>query len=100
MTQLTIYRVKIATIRDFGLYPCPRCSIPKDDIFKIGREDDRQVREELQRSDNAERQEQVNHARTNLYEKGYSLTGDYVDGMLKEGSLVPTKVKSSLSNCF
>lgn len=63
----------------------------------MGNEDDRRVREELRRADNVERQERVNQARTSLYEEGYSLAGDHVDGVLKEGSLVPTKVGFSLS---
>ena len=87
----------IATIRDFGLHPCPQCSIRKEDIFKLGREDDRHTREELRRADTTERQAQVEQARTDLYENGYALTGDRVDGFLKEASLVPTKVRSPAS---
>lgn len=83
----------IATIRDFGLHPCPRCSIRKEDIFKLGREDDRHARKELRQADTTERQARVEQARTDLYENGYALTGDHVDGFLKEGSLVPTKVR-------
>lgn len=82
----------VATIRDYGLYPCPRCLVPKDQIFKIGREDDRCIREELRRVDDVERQGRVDEARTNLYENGYALSGDKVDGALKDGSLVPTLV--------
>ena len=83
----------IATIRDFGLYPCPRCLVQKEDIFKIGREDDRCTREELRRADTVEWQGRVEGARTALYENGYALTGDHVDGVLKEDSLVPTRVR-------
>ena len=83
----------IATIRDFGLYPCPRCLIPKEDIFRIGTEEDRRTREESRRMDTVERQRRVEEARANLYEHGYALTGDNVDGVLKEHSLVPTKVR-------
>ena len=86
------YRIMIATIRDFGLYPCPRCLIQKEDISKIGTDDDRRAREELRRSDTVERRDRVEQARENLYVHGYALTGDYVDGFLKEGSMVPTKV--------
>jgi hypothetical protein len=83
----------ITTIRDYGLYPCPRCLIPKDQIFKIGRDEDRCTREELRRVDTIEQQGRVEQARTELYENGYALSGDHVDGALKEGSLVPTKVR-------
>ena len=82
----------IATIRDFGLCPCPRCLIWKEDIPKLGTEDDRQTREKSRRSDTTERQTRVEQARENLYQGGYSLAGDYVDGILKEDSMVPTKV--------
>ena len=82
----------IATIRDFGLYPCPQCLIPKEEISKLGTEDDRCTREELRRVDTTERQGRIEQARKNLYESGYALSGDHVDGYLKEGSMVPTKV--------
>ena len=83
----------VATIRDYGLCPCPRCLVRKEDIFKIGREDDRRTREELRRVDTVERQDRVEQARTNLYEKGYALGGKYVDGLLLQDSLVPTRVR-------
>ena len=34
----------------------------------------------------------VDAARKSLYDEGYAITGDYVDGLLKGESLVPTKV--------
>ena len=88
-----IFRVKIATIRDFGMYPCPRCLVSKDKIPEIGKDEDRRTRVELGRTDTVERQGQVDQARKNLYEGGYALTGDYVDGILKGSSLVPTRVR-------
>lgn len=93
ITRLTHCRILIATIRDYGLFPCPRCLIPKDEIFKIGRDDDRRAREELRRADTVERQGRVERVRTDLYENGYAFSGDHVDGALKDGSLVPTKVR-------
>ena len=67
--------------------------IPKDQIFKIGMDDDRHAHRELQHVDTIERQGRVEGARTDLYKNGYALSGDHVDGALKDGSLVPTKVK-------
>jgi len=93
ITQLMRCRVMIATIRDNGLNPCPRCFTPKDEIFKIGRDDDRRARAELRRVDSVERQGRVERVRTDLYENGYALGGDHVDGALKDGSMVPTKVR-------
>jgi len=88
-----VSRVKIATIRNFGAYPCPRCLVPKDKIPEIGKDEDRRIRTELRRMDTAERQAMVDQARKNLYEHGYALSGDSVDGILKDSSLVPTRVR-------
>jgi hypothetical protein len=43
--------------------------------------------------DNTKRQGLVDEARANLYQKGYALSSVHVDGLLKEESLVPTKVR-------
>jgi len=84
--------VLVATIKDFGSHPCPRCLVTTDKIHAIGREDDRKRREELRRCDNIERRKKVDEAREWLYDKGYAITGDKVDGLLKDESMVPTKV--------
>jgi hypothetical protein len=91
---LNTNRVMIVTIKDFGACPCPRCTISVEQIPAMGREDDRKRRKELRRRDDAERREKVDEARTNLYDKGYAISGDYVDGLLKGHSMVPTKVFS------
>lgn len=90
--SLDCSRTLIATIKDFGSCPCPRCLIPIDQIQAIGREEDRKLREESCRRDDAQRQKKVDDARRSLYDEGYAITGDHVDGLLKEESLVPTKV--------
>jgi hypothetical protein len=58
----------------------------------MGREDDRKLREESRRVDNAERREGIDEARKNLYQGGYAITGKHVDGLLKGESQVPTRV--------
>ena len=90
--DLSTNRVMIVTIKDFGACPCPRCTISIEQISAMGREDDRKRREELCRRDDTERRERVEEARANLYDKGYAITGDWVDGLLKDCSMVPTKV--------
>ena len=87
-------RTLIATIKDFGARPCPRCLVSIDQIYAIGREDDRKRREESRRQDNVERRGKVDNARKSLYDEGYAITGDHVNGLLKDESLVPTKVFS------
>ena len=89
-------RALIATIKDFGMFPCPRCLVPTDQIYTLGREDDRKRREELCRRDNDERRKKVDDAHKSLYNEGYAITGDHVDGLLKGESLVPTKVFASI----
>ncbi|KAF9646621.1 hypothetical protein BDM02DRAFT_3188673 [Thelephora ganbajun] len=81
----------IATIKDFGTRPCPRCLVTINQIQAIGREDDRKCREESRQQDDAERRKKVDDARKSLYDEGYAIAGDHVDGLLKDESLVPTK---------
>lgn len=71
-----------------------------DQIHTLGREDDRKRREELCRKDDAERRKKVDDARKSLYNNGYAITGDHVDGLLKDESLVPTKVFASTFALF
>ena len=59
----------------------------------MGKDEDRHIRTESVPTDSLERQGRVDQARRNLYERGYALAGDYVDGMLKDSSLVPTRVR-------
>jgi len=90
--MLRIPRTLIATIKDFGTHPCPRCLVSIDQIYTLGQEDDRKRREESRRQDDVERRKKVDSARKSLYDEGYAIAGDHVDGLLKGESLVPTKV--------
>jgi hypothetical protein len=71
-----------------------------DQIYALGREDDRKRREELCRQDDDTRRKKVDDARKSLYDEGYAITGDHVDGLLKDDSLVPTKVFVSVFTPF
>ena len=61
----------------------------------MGRDDDRRRREESRRYDDAERRKKVDDAREWVYDKGYAITGDKVEDLLKDQSMVPTKVFES-----
>ena len=63
----------------------------------MGRDDDRKRREELRRYDDAERRKKVDEAREWVYDKGYAITGDKVEDLLKDQSMIPTKVFASTS---
>ena len=90
--QLRTTRTLIATIKDFGAHPCPWCFVSVDQIFALGCEDDWKWCEESCCQDSDECRKKVDNARKSLYEEGYSITGDHVDGLLKDESLVPTRV--------
>ena len=86
------FRVLVATIKDFGSHPCPRCLVAINEIHAMGRDDDRKRREESRRCDDAERRKKVDEAREWIYDKGYVVNGDKVEDLLKDQSMVPTKV--------
>jgi len=65
-----------------------------DEIPNLGTTEDRQTRLEKPRVDSAEYRTLVKDARKKLYDEGYAVDGDRVDGLLKGESLVPTEVGS------
>ncbi|TFK78527.1 hypothetical protein K466DRAFT_606902 [Polyporus arcularius HHB13444] len=84
-------KVLIATIRDMGRCPCPRCLVTKDRLGAVGSTSDRQARTDSARHDNEERQQRVSEARTRIYNDGYVVNSDVVENLLKDDSLVPTE---------
>lgn len=84
-------RVLLATIRDNGLCPCPRCLMPKTKLDQMGHYWDisfrlKEVRRYLS--------DKVQHARRIIYKLGQAVAGTGVDGMLKATSSVPTVVST------
>jgi len=63
-----------------------------DEIPSLGTLEDRQARVTKPRVDSSERQTLVGDARKKLYDEGYAVDGENVDGLLKGESLVPTEV--------
>ena len=82
----------IATIKDFGTHLCPWCLVSIDQIHAIGQEDDQRRCEGSCRRDDIEQRNKVDSACKKLYDEGYVITGDNIDGLLKDESLVLTKV--------
>ncbi|KAL1939913.1 hypothetical protein VTO73DRAFT_9613 [Trametes versicolor] len=64
-------KVLLATVRDMGNCPCPRCLVLKSDIHLVARQAD------------------VNAARALIYNKGKGITSVPVERYLKETSQVP-----------
>ncbi|KAJ7166408.1 hypothetical protein C8R43DRAFT_1162986, partial [Mycena crocata] len=84
-------KVLIATLRDMGKCPCPRCKIAKEDLPGLGTPKDTAVRVEQVRRDDTARRDKVAEARKLIYEDGYVVNSTKVDDILKEESLVPTE---------
>jgi hypothetical protein len=82
----------MASIRNKGGCPCPRCKIPIQDINMVGAVSDRQARQELRRTDDARRREAVSIAREAIYQRNFAVDSAYVERQLKNESLVPSFV--------
>lgn len=84
-------RVLIATVRNLGGCPCPRCLIPKARIPNMGMSRDRQQRATMERDDER-RRVMVSSARKLIYEDNYAVSSAPVERLLKPQSWVPTSV--------
>ncbi|TBU38655.1 hypothetical protein BD309DRAFT_1083909 [Dichomitus squalens] len=84
-------KVLIATIRDKGHCPCPRCEVTFDDIPQMGEDADRDIRNMQARTRSNSLQEKVLDARNLVYEEGFVVNSKRVEELLQNKSLVPTK---------
>ena len=82
-------RVLLATIRDNGLCPCPRCLMPITKLDQMGRHWDVGFRLKSVRQYLADK---VRQARNIIYKLGQAVAGTGVDGVLKSTSSVPVVV--------
>jgi len=82
-------RVLLATIRDKGICPCPRCLIPKSKLDRLGLISDGKNRIDKARKYDAD---SVNKARQAIYVLGKPIGGVHVQRLLKASSAVPTSV--------
>jgi hypothetical protein len=86
------YRALLASIRNLGRCPCPRCLVSKSDINKLGQFLDMSHCLSNARRDDMEYRRKVNSAREIIYSKGYTVDSTAVEAILAESSLVPTQV--------
>lgn len=89
-------RVLLATIRDRGLCPCPRCLVPRVDLDKLGHSRDAMRRTVTSRSFDTQR---IGLARGLIYDSGISLSSVKLERLLKPCSLVPTIVRIRAWEC-
>lgn len=85
-------RVLLASIRNKGKCPCPRCLIPLSDAHRVGTVSDRNKRTTKARVDDVEYRYSIDTARDIIYRRGFAVDSDDVENHLREESLVPTKV--------
>jgi hypothetical protein len=84
-------RVLLATIRNIGAMPCPRCETPKQFMDLVGTTSDWFRRQRI-RVDDALRRSMVISARKYIFTHGVSVASKTVEDMLKPKSWVPTRV--------
>lgn len=83
-------RVLLATIRDQGLCPCPRCTVPKSLLDRLATKSDLKSRVNDIR---VYLRQRILDARTFIYKMALPITGVAVENILKPTSLVPTMVR-------
>ncbi|KAI0026839.1 hypothetical protein K488DRAFT_91799 [Vararia minispora EC-137] len=84
-------RVLLATVRDMGDCPCPRCKVKKADLANVGSASDMRTRFVNVRRDDKNFRDVVAAARAAIYKKGFVVNSKVgAVGKLKNESLVPT----------
>ena len=81
--------MSLATIRDKGLCPCPRCLVSKLDLDQTGKKDDSNFRLKNARTYLSTC---VQKAREAIYKSAAAISGVVVNRFLKATSSVPTLV--------
>ena len=94
------FRVLLATIRNLGACPCPRCELPKAQIAQVGTIPDDNRRERLRRANGRLFRWNVDNARDAIYRLGKTVKSKVVEDILFPQSYVPTSVSPSLSDAF
>lgn len=82
----------LATIRDQGRCPCPRCLIQKPMISQLGTIEDQVIRDTYSREDNNQRISLVKTASNLIYRRGLGVKSKAVENVLQPFSMVPTMV--------
>ena len=85
-------RILLASIRNLGKYPCPRCLIPLHQIHNLGNPQDMAQWTRVVHINSASRCSKVSSARRLIYEKNMQVNCGAVEDILQDMSLVPTSV--------
>jgi Zn-finger nucleic acid-binding protein len=93
---LFFLRVLLATIRDKGGCPCPRCLVKMQNAAKAGVPTDMMTRATRVRVDSNALQGVIQQARDLIFRQGRPIKSAAVERLLKPHSLVPTVVSKNL----
>lgn len=87
----------MATIKNQGGCPCPRCLVTLSDTSNMGTKRDMNFRQSKNqiRVDNLQYRAHVTSARKIIYENNYVVNSVAIDKILKPTSLVPTRVRTN-----
>ncbi|KAG8698606.1 hypothetical protein FRC12_008574 [Ceratobasidium sp. 428] len=84
-------RVLLATIRDKGKCPCPRCLVPMDLVHKMGTRSDMHMRMKKARRDSRKRQKLIQQAKKLIFDKHKAVDNKEVEALLQPELWVPTE---------
>ncbi|KAJ3526401.1 hypothetical protein NMY22_g10179 [Coprinellus aureogranulatus] len=83
-------KILLASIKNLGSYPCPRCNVTMKDVPAMGKRRDCTNRTRTARTDDEERQARVSKARSLIYDDHHPVTSSFLVGHLAYGSLIAT----------
>lgn len=83
-------RVLIATIKNMGRCPCPRCKVKLADVQHLGKVADTQTREDRRESTRKGIRD-IKKARKAVF-AGFKVTGSQIEKLLGDGSRIPIHV--------
>ncbi|KAF8059028.1 hypothetical protein FPV67DRAFT_1426930 [Lyophyllum atratum] len=81
---------QIATVRQNGTHPCPRCKVPLSEMHLFGTKKDRKARLKLERLDDLSYQRALANSQDAIHRLNFAVDSAYVERQLKPDSLVPT----------
>ena len=84
------FRVLLASMRNLGKCPCPRCTIPMSRVHNLGLSQDKMEWVTLTCIDDCVRQSRIKSAHAHIYDSTLGVMSTAVESLLKDQSLVPT----------
>ena len=99
VTNTSCSRVLLASIRNLGACPCPRCEVKKVQIEQLGTIPDNQRRSNHMRSNTTSLRNRIALCREAIYGRGKNIKSSIVEDFLSPLSYVPTSVWKFINMC-